>query len=103
VAALPLDSGRWPTLRGPAAGDPRPRQAAGLAIAPAGRSLAFAGQHHGRYGLWLVDTSTGAVRRLARGKILAAAFAPDGRMVAVIFQQDVDHCYLYVLDLPDPQ
>ena len=45
----------------------------------------------------------GDVRRLARGKILAAAFAPNGRHVAVIFQQDVDHCYLYVLDLPDPQ
>lgn len=74
-----------------------------LAIAPTGRSLAFAGQHHGRYGLWLVNTATGAVRRLALGKVLAAAFAPDGRRLAMIFQQDPDHCYLYVLDLPDPQ
>jgi Tol biopolymer transport system component len=37
-------------------------------MGPAGRSLAFAGQHNGRYGLWLIDAATGAVRRLALGR-----------------------------------
>jgi len=99
---------RWTLTEGRPSG--QPQQLTGdlgkpqdLAIAPAGRSLAFAGQRHGRYGLWLVDTSTGAARRLARGKIIAAAFSPDGHQVAMIFQHDADHCYLYVLDLPDPQ
>jgi hypothetical protein len=73
----------------------------GLGISPDGRSLAFAGQRHGRYGLWLLDASTGAVRRLARGKFMDAAYSPDGRHLAAIFQQDGDHCYLHVLDLPD--
>jgi Tol biopolymer transport system component len=50
-----------------------------------------------------VDTATGAVRRLARGKVTAAAFSPNGRQLAMIFQQDGDHCHIYVLDLPDPQ
>jgi len=51
----------------------------------------------------LIEAATGALRRLALGKVLSAAFAPDGRRVAVIFQQDADHCHLYVLDLPDRQ
>jgi hypothetical protein len=71
-----------------------------LAISPDGRTLAFAGQRDGAYGLWQVDTASRAVRRLAGGKYLAASFSPDGRKLAAVFQQDVDHCFLQVLDLP---
>jgi hypothetical protein len=72
----------------------------GLAISPDGRALAFAGQRDGEYGLWLVDTASRAVRRLAGGKYVSASFSPDGRQLAAAFQQDVDHGFLQVLDLP---
>jgi len=72
----------------------------GLAISPDGRTLAFAGQHDRKYGLWRVDSATGAVRRLAGGKFVSASFSPDGRQLAAVFQQDADHGFLEVLDLP---
>ena len=71
-----------------------------LAISPDGRALAFAGQRDGSYGLWRVDTASRTVRRLASGKFVSAALSPDARQLATVIRQDVDRCFLYVLDLP---
>jgi hypothetical protein len=31
---------------------------------------------------------------------VSASFSPDGRQLAAVFQQDADHGFLEVLDLP---
>jgi hypothetical protein len=72
----------------------------GLAVSPDGRSLAFAGQRDGAYGLWLVDPAARSVRRLVAGKYMSSSFSPDGKQLAAVFQQDADHGLLQVLDLP---
>jgi len=75
-------------------------QSVGLAISPDGRALVFAGLRDGDFGLWLVDSSTRQVRRLAGGRFVSCTFSPDGRQVAAIADKDVDHSHLDVFDLP---
>ena len=70
-----------------------------LEISPDGRTLAFAGQREGSYGLWRVDTTSRAVSRIASGKYASVSFSPDTRQLAAVFQQDGDHCFLEMLNL----
>ena len=70
-----------------------------LEISPDGRTLAFAGQREGSYGLWRVDTTSRAVSRIASGKYASVSFSPDSRQLAAVFQQDGDHCFLEMLNL----
>jgi Tol biopolymer transport system component len=97
---LPVGAGERSTHRQPeqlATGLGKPLD---LAVSPDGASLVFAGQRDQAYGLWLVNPSTGGVRRLAGGKYMSASFSPDGTQVAAVFQQNSDRSQLQVLQLP---
>lgn len=63
----------------------------GVAATPDGTRVAVSATRDGTAGLWLVETSGGAVRRVASGQSVGAAIAPDGRRLA-----SVSHGILYV-------
>jgi hypothetical protein len=72
----------------------------GLAISPDGRALALGAKRHGRFGLWLVNTSDGSTNHLASGEFGGPSFSPDGRHLVGLLHRDTDHDELYVFDLP---
>jgi dipeptidyl aminopeptidase/acylaminoacyl peptidase len=63
--------------------------ATGLSWSPDGRSLAIAGQPHGRAdGAWIADVESGELRQIASGLVQSVAWSPGGSEVALVRYAD---------------
>ncbi|MET9313653.1 hypothetical protein ABZX12_17680 [Kribbella sp. NPDC003505] len=72
----------------------------GMEISPDGRSLAVAGGRSRERGVWLIDLSSGSMRKVADGPLKYPSFSPDGGRLALVFSPDLEMAQLRVLDVP---